>query len=227
MARLTRYTQKLFGSSAGSNEMAEFGSLAAGTPARYTGATITPDIIQTLSNYLVGWLGAVIGENSPAIEDMNSLCYLFSYQLSYLLQLGVPEWIATTTYYIGSIASDGAGNLYSSLTNANLNNALSDATNWKKITGVNTVQTKSADYQILAGDSLVRVSGTHTTTLPDATLVSGNKYTIKKIDSGTTSTIAFLSAQTADGQSTLTLTEQYGFYQFQSNGTNYDIIAWG
>jgi hypothetical protein len=184
MARLTRYTQKLFGSTAGTDEMAEFGSLAASTPARYTGATITPDIIQTLSNYLVGWFGAVIGENSPAIEDMNSLCYLFSYQLAYLMQLGIPEWIATTTYYTGSFVSDGAGNIYSSITNSNTNNALSDTTKWKKVTGLNTVVTNSGTYQILAGDSLIRTSGTNTKTLPDATLVSGNIYTIKKTDSG-------------------------------------------
>jgi hypothetical protein len=114
--------------------MAEFGSLAAGSPTTYSGSTITPAIIQTLSNYLSGWLSAVVGANSPAIEDMNALCYLFAYQLSYLMQLGVSEWDSGTTYYIGSVVQDGAGNLFVSLTNANLNNALTSAANWRGFT---------------------------------------------------------------------------------------------
>lgn len=105
MAKITRATQKQFGSSAGTNELAKFGSLAAGSPARYSGATVTVANIQALTNFLTGWNGAVIGGNSPAIEDMNSLCYLYAYQLGYLLQQGIAEWDAGTTYYIGSLCT--------------------------------------------------------------------------------------------------------------------------
>lgn len=130
MSRLTRYTQQIFGSTAGLNQMAEFGSLAASDPQLYSGSTITPAIIQTLSNYLSGWFGAVMGGNSPAIEDMNSLCYLFAYQLAYILQAGVPEWDSGTTYYTGDLVQS-SGILYVSLSDTNLNNnPTSDTTHW-------------------------------------------------------------------------------------------------
>lgn len=129
MAKLTRYSQLLFGSSATANEIAKFGSFAAGTPVRYSGTTVTPALIQALSNYLSGWFAAVEGSFSPAIEDMNALCYLFAYQLCYLFQAGVPEWDSGTTYYTGSLASS-SGTLYASLTDTNLNHAVTDTTKW-------------------------------------------------------------------------------------------------
>lgn len=157
MARLARYTQTLFGTSAGVNQMAEFGSFAAGSPATYSGAAITPAIIQTLSQYASGWFSAIVGANSPCIEDWNSLCYLFAYQLSYLMQLGVSEWDSATTYYVGSIVQDGSGNLYTSLTNANLNNAVSSTANWRAITtGTNVVAINpavSSPYTMAATDN--------------------------------------------------------------------------
>lgn len=137
MAKLTRYTQQVFGSSASANQMAQFGSLAAGSPLTYSGATITPAIVQQLSNYLTGWFGAVVGANSPAEEDMNAIMYLFAYQLAYGMQTGVPEWDAGTTYFKGSICTDttGQGLMYVSLTDTNLNNPLTSTTNWKFMAG--------------------------------------------------------------------------------------------
>lgn len=143
MAKITRKNQKIFGSAAGTDQIAEFGSLAAGVPA----FTTDPETIQALSNYLTGWYGAVIGSNSPAIEDMNALCYLFAYQLAYVLQAGVAEWDDSTTYYIGSMVTDGAGGLYISITNANLNNAVTDTTNWAPMT------TTLAQYGVTVGNS--------------------------------------------------------------------------
>ena len=58
MARLSRVTQKLFGSSASNNQIAKFGSLAAGTPVRYSGSTVDPVALQSLTNFLQGWFGA-------------------------------------------------------------------------------------------------------------------------------------------------------------------------
>lgn len=137
MAKITRANQKIFGSNAGANQIATFGSLAASSPA----FTTNPETIQSLSEYLTGWFGAVIGANSPAIEDMNALCYLYSYQLAYLMQTGVAEWNDETTYYIGSLVSDGVDGIFASKTDTNLNNALPslEDTNWKKITGSNFI----------------------------------------------------------------------------------------
>lgn len=140
MSRLIRYTQKIFGSTAGATQIAEFGSLAAAAPMTYSGSTITPAIVQGLSEYLEGWFGAIIGNNSPAIEDMNSLCYLFAYQLTYIMQAGLPEWDSATTYYVGDLAQSG-GIIYASLTDTNLNNPLTDGSNWLSapLAGMRTV----------------------------------------------------------------------------------------
>ena len=126
MAKLTRKIAKLFGQDAGAIEIAQFGSLAASSPAY----TTDPDTIQALSQWLDGWFAAVIGSNSPAIEDMNALCYVYAYQIAYFMQTGIPEYLATTTYYIGSIANDGIGKLYISRTDDNIGNALTDGDNW-------------------------------------------------------------------------------------------------
>lgn len=130
MARLSRATQSLFGSTAGANQIAEYGSYAAGSPATYSGSTITPAIIQALPNYAEGWFGSTLGVYSPAIEDLNALDYLWGYQLTYLMQEGVPEWDSATTYYIGNFVNS-SGLLYVSITNSNLNNAVSSTANWK------------------------------------------------------------------------------------------------
>lgn len=143
MAKIERKEMKIFGSTAGVNEIGQFGSLAAGSIAY----TTDPDDIQALANYLGGWYSAVVGSNSPAIQDMNALFYLYAYQLAYLFQAGVAEWKDTTTYYIGSLASDGIGGIYTSIEDDNTGNALTDGTYWKKITG------QSALYIDASGDS--------------------------------------------------------------------------
>lgn len=172
--------------------MAEFGSYAASSPATYSGSTITPAIVQTLANYLSGWFGAVVGSNSPAIEDMNAICYLYAYQLSYLFQLGIPEWDSGTAYYAGSICQDGNGNVYVSLTNANLNNALSSTTNWRPYTKQNNLVavnpltgTYASPYTMSSADAgkcfLVNsANGTMTFTLPaPASMPIGFNFVIK------------------------------------------------
>lgn len=127
MAKIARKFMKIFGVNAGAQQRGVFGSLAAGLPAYST----DPEAIQGLSNYEDGWFGAVLGNNSPAIQDMNALQFLFAYQLAYGFQAGVPEWDDATTYYLGSFVNDGNGNLYVSLADNNLNNAVSDTSKWK------------------------------------------------------------------------------------------------
>src|SRR6185437_13704395 len=93
MTNLARYAAKVFGSTAGSNQMAKYGSLIAAHPGNlYDGSTITPDIVQELSNYSDGLYAATGGAYSPTIQDQNSLFYLMSYQIAYLLEKGIPEW---------------------------------------------------------------------------------------------------------------------------------------
>lgn len=127
MPKITRANQKVFGSSAGAQQIAQFGSFAASSPIY----TTDPETIQALAAFVNGWFTAVQGAYSPAIEDMNALCYLFARQLAYIFQAGIGEWDDATTYYIGSLVTDAYGNIYVSLTDDNLNNALTSAANWR------------------------------------------------------------------------------------------------
>ncbi len=129
MSKITRETMLIFASSAGANQLEKFGSLAAGTP-----VYVNPDgagvaAIQSLSNYLEGWFGGVVGSNLPAMQDLNALCFLFAYQLAYLFQAGVPEWDAGTTYYTGSFVQV-SGTLFTSLQDSNTNHLVSDPSWW-------------------------------------------------------------------------------------------------
>jgi alpha-tubulin suppressor-like RCC1 family protein len=133
MSKLTRVTQKLFGSSAGANQIAQFGSYAASSPTLVAATAIST--IMSLTNWLTGWFGAVVGGNSPAIEDLNAVHVVFSYQLAYLMQAGIPEYDSGTTYYTGSLAMS-AGNVYRSLQDNNTGNALTNANYWILASGL-------------------------------------------------------------------------------------------
>lgn len=109
MAKLQRKSAKLFASeaTAAAGGLAQFGSLAAGTPNYST----DPDVIQALDAYKEGWSSAVLGTKSPALEDRNALDYLLSYQQAYIMQHGIPEWLDTETYYENSYVIDSNGEL--------------------------------------------------------------------------------------------------------------------
>ena len=150
MSKITRQTQKIFGSSAGLNQIGKFGSFAAGSPAYPVSAPYIAEI-QSLSNYLTGWFGAILGANSPAIEDMNAVCYLFAYQLAYIMQAGISEWDTNTTYYIGSVVSDGAGRFYRSIQDANLGNAVTNVSYWANMNSGNIVSAAGPTAYTMTG----------------------------------------------------------------------------
>jgi hypothetical protein len=182
MAKIDRFVAKIFGSAAGVNQIAKFGSLFAGSSAFTTDAAQA----QSLSNWLTGWLGAAIGGNSPAIEDMNAAFFVLSTQIAYILQAGLAEWNTDTVYYIGSLANDGAGVTYKSLTDANQGNALSDLTNWRRVGGQVRVNAKSANYTVTPNDALVpgnAGAGAITLTLPACSEVGGIPFYFSKVDS--------------------------------------------
>lgn len=205
MAKITKVYQRRFGSAAGANQVAKFGSLAAGFPARYDG-TANPATIMSLSNWLDGWFGAVVGANSPPIEDVNAAFFVAFYQLAYLMQAGIAEWDAETIYYIGSLANDGFGNLYVSKTDNNVNNALSSVANWQIQGGVTS--TKTANYTATGADDVILADtsgGAFTITLPAAASLSGKKITIKKVSAdGNTLTIDRSGSNLIDGETAQT-----------------------
>lgn len=129
MPRITRKQQKVFAVNASNNGV--FGSLQANDPAY----SQDPDVIQGRTAYANGWNDATYSaEQLPPLEEFQSLQYLFSRQIAYLMQDGIPEWNSATTYYKGAlvkaIQGDGSFILYASLVDDNTNNLVTDTTKW-------------------------------------------------------------------------------------------------
>lgn len=203
MPAATRIKALKFASAAGADEIGVFGSLAAGSPATST----NPDTVQDTAEWLAGWYDAVVGGNSPAIEDMNAVFYVLAYQIFYLMEQGIPEWNAETTYFQGSIVK-GAGALYVSVTDDNLNNPLSDASNWQILGSITGTYTGAS--AIPAEEDYVRANTTSagfTLTLPALSTVSeGKKFTIKNVGtSGNDLVIEGNGSETIDGALNVTL----------------------
>ena len=133
MTRLPRVKGKIFASNADANDIGQFGSALAGNK------LLTSDIatIQDLPAYETGWRAAVLStRNYPTLQEMNGLQKVFSQQIAYNLQSGIPEWDSETTYYSNQFCSV-AGNIYVSLVDNNLDNnpATDDGTNWDAFLG--------------------------------------------------------------------------------------------
>lgn len=126
MAKILRALQKVFGDNVvATDNIAQFGSLKAGAPQ----FSKDPSVIQGLNAYLEGWKSAVVNNNAPALQDENALHYLWSRQLAYLFQAGIPEYDTATEYHLGSFVQDG-GVIYRSLQNTNENHSLTDGAWW-------------------------------------------------------------------------------------------------
>ena len=133
MAKIERKTQKIF-SGINPSKLGVFGSAQLLSPTTSTDL----DVLQS-SAYEEGWTDAVIsGDKRPPLEEFNGIKYVNDTQTAYLFQEGIAVWDAGTEYYENSIVKlDGTVNLYKSLTNNNIGNALTDVVNWKFLTDFN------------------------------------------------------------------------------------------
>jgi hypothetical protein len=110
-----------------------FGSRASNSPSNSS----DPEILQSNPNFELGWRGATLlnPDNStrlPQIDEMAALDYIHNYALNYILQKGIPEYNAATSYFISDLARDAGGTeIYKSITDDNLGNALNDTANWE------------------------------------------------------------------------------------------------
>ena len=127
MARLPRVTQKIFAGLASNN--GQFGSAQAAT----FNLTNVLSAIMALSAWGQGWLAAVIGGSKfPPLEEFQAVEYVHSSQIAYLLQQGISEYDAGTTYWMNNIVvNPGTYQLYGSVTDNNTGNALTDPTHWQ------------------------------------------------------------------------------------------------
>ena len=128
MAKLQRVTNKIFANNAQANEIGQFGSAIEGTKLE-TGDVAT---IQALQSWLAGWSeAAVSGNRYPALQEMNGVLKVMSYQTATVFQEGIPTFDSGTEYYKGSIVKkDGTFEIYGSLTDDNIGKQLNDETNW-------------------------------------------------------------------------------------------------
>jgi hypothetical protein len=154
MSKILRAYQKIFGATGLSGSPAQFKKFGGYAASDFTNAPDS-DVMQSLGAFDAGWFNAITAGGSPLAEDMNSLHYVITKQIAYLMQTGVPEWDATTTYYIGSFASV-AGVIYVSLTDTNLNHAVTDAANWTQFGGSFPSWSATVTY---AFNSLVAYNG--------------------------------------------------------------------
>lgn len=230
MVRKARKTQLQFGSTAGSQEISEFGSLAAGTPEYST----NPADIQSRSQFLAGWVAAAIG-SSPAIEDENALHYLWSYQLQYVLEVGIPEWDANTTYYVGDVVSSGDqyGFIYVSIADSQSNHAVTNTSYWR-------LQTNQWATTLTSGKTLAAADhgtiipcnttgGAFSITLPLGGAPKNFRFTIKD-PLGTFQTNALTivrngSEKIENVAASFICNQKYGVYTFETDGTDWWIVS--
>lgn len=131
MANLPRKLQKILGASlTPTGNLAKFGSLKAGSPAYSSDL----DQIQT-AEWVAGWPGSLInapgGLSSPALQDMNSILYVLTTQLAYILQKGMPDWLTTEEYFTDDMVKVG-GVIYISKQNNNSGKAPASEPDWWK-----------------------------------------------------------------------------------------------
>lgn len=154
MSKIVRKLQKIFAIDAANN--GQFGSAQLGTKVLSNDL----DTLQNLPAWENGWLDAVVSPQTlPTLEEMQATNYINTYQLKYLFQEGIPEFLVTETYYQNSIVKKGGTyELYGSIVDDNTGNALTDATKWKYLGNLEGLVTSN---EISSTDSqLVLFSGT-------------------------------------------------------------------
>lgn len=191
MTKIVRKTQKIFGSTSGFEEISQYGSLANGTP----NFTLDPAVIQALTQFTNGWFSGVIGANSPAEEDMNALFYLVCYQLAYIMQEGIAEWDSGTTYFIGSIVNDGSGILYVSLSDNNLNNAVTTSS-WRQVVGYTKNAYTATSITIPSGYTLMNPNLAIPSSATWIVQSGGSLMSISKLTVGSGSTVTMQPGST-------------------------------
>ena len=140
MSKITRASQKIFGEN--SSDIVQFGSRASNSTL-YTNDVGT---IQSLSAWTAGWRGALISKEA-SLQDQNAVNFVTTSQIAYLMQQGIPEYDANTTYFTNNICMQ-AGVIYLSLQDNNIGNALTSTTYWKSALDLTGVSNKGTfpDY---------------------------------------------------------------------------------
>lgn len=134
MTKITSFVQKVFGKDA--TNIGQVGSAAAGTKV----LTTNPTTIQALTAFTNGISDVTISSKRiiPQ-EEFMALHYLHSWQNAYQQQEGIQEYNSGVTYYQKSIVKKaGTYEIYGSLVDDNIGNALTDGTKWVLLQDLST-----------------------------------------------------------------------------------------
>lgn len=234
MAKIITKLQKVFGATGPTGVLGQFGSYKENTP------TYSDDVetIQALNEYGDGIASALVNGAPPAIQDVNGLFYVISKQIAYLMQQGIPEWDAATNYFIGSFVtrpSGTDGEIFMSVANDNLNNALTDTTKWMIYkSNKMTSYTASNSYSVAYDDAYINYSFASAGAIILPEPVATNKGRAVHISNSSaynhTLTISALGTPYGqiDGQQYVYLRTTSvipgTFSKFISNGASWDVI---
>lgn len=153
MAKITRKTSKLFAISGAGTDVEQFGAFQANGTPNYT---TNPATIQALSAWAAGWTATQFsGVFAPYFQDRNAVDLVMLYQISYLLQQGIPEWDSSTPYFINSVVQNGSS-IYLSLQDNNTGNtppSLSSNSFWRILAFPSINQSKNPTRTVLTSGS--------------------------------------------------------------------------
>lgn len=121
--------------------------------------TQSDDIDDNLnSDFKKGW--EIVGLNdNPTREDFNAMGYTLGYLISYLYQNGVAEYNLLQEYKTNSIAIGTDGNIYQSLVDNNVGNALTDTTKWVCIASKNSIVNSIDELKTISNIESINVLG--------------------------------------------------------------------
>lgn len=121
--------------------------------------TQSDDIDDNLnSDFKKGW--EIVGLNdNPTREDFNAMGYTLGYLTSYLYQNGVAEYSSLQEYKTNSVAIGDNGNIYQSLVDNNIGNALTDTTKWVCIASKNSIVNSIVELKTISNIESINVLG--------------------------------------------------------------------
>lgn len=172
MARLTRQTLNVFAGSA--SNQGTFGSAQAGSPAVST----SPTTVQSLGAWAAGWNDATVsGQKLPTLEEYQGVQFVHSYMDAYIFQEGIPEYDAGTTYFQHSIVKKpNTYQIYGSLIDNNIGNALTVGADWQLLVDLSNVPGVEVAYGLTTNTSNAYSVNTSPAI---TTLATGQVYSIK------------------------------------------------
>ena len=110
-----------------------FASNSTGTERTVFGDVAQSDVLTANINadFKAGWEDGLDLNGFPSQQFFNAIGFTATQLSAYLHQMGIAEYDSAKEYHIGSFCNS-SGVLYSSLTNNNVGNAVTDTVNWKK-----------------------------------------------------------------------------------------------